>query len=98
MGATLPLPHNQPVPVGPTHPPPSTSHEHECRVPHPFDTCLKEGEGKEGVGSRKKGGEEKKGGGGRKVEATDRQEPDRHPPLPPPANDARQQKTGLRRR
>jgi len=54
MGATPPPPYNRPVTVGPTNPPPSTSREHECWVPHPLDTHPKEGEGKEGVGSGKR--------------------------------------------
>jgi hypothetical protein len=86
-GATLPLPHNCLVTVGTTNPPqPPTSHATECRVNNLLDTRPKEGEGKEGVGSRKKGGKKEFRGGEGKVEATDRQEPGRHPPPPPPAN------------
>src|ERR1700676_2340591 len=99
MGAALPPPHNRPVMVGTTNPSqPPTSREAKCWVNDLFDTRPKEGEGKEGVGSRKKGGKEEKGGGEKEVEATDRQEPGRHPPPPPPANDARQQETGTRHR
>src|SRR5882762_9632919 len=66
-GAALPLPHNHPVTVGTTNPPPpSTSCKPERRVPEPFDTHPKEGEGKEGVGSREKEGKEEiRGGEGR---------------------------------
>ena len=76
-GATLP----PPVTVGTTNPPqPPTSCEAERQVNDLFDTRLKEGEGKEGVGSRKKGGKEEKGGGEKEVEAAGRQGPGRHPP------------------
>jgi len=69
------------VTVGTTNPPqPPTSCEAERQVNDPFDTRLKEGEGKEGVGSRKKGGKEEKGGGEKEVEAAGRQGPGRHPP------------------
>ena len=73
--------------VGTTNPPqPPTSCATECRVNDLLDTHLKEGEGKEGVWSRKKGGKEEFRGGEGKVEAMDRQEPGRHPPPPPPAD------------
>jgi hypothetical protein len=39
--------------------------ETEHQVNHLLDTCPKEGDEKEGVGSRKKRGEGEKGGGGR---------------------------------
>jgi hypothetical protein len=76
MGAALPPPHNRPVMVGTTNPPqPPTSRATECRVNDPLNTHPKEGEGKEGVGSRKKGGKEEFRGGEGKVEAKDRQVP-----------------------
>src|SRR5882762_642865 len=54
-GAAPPPPYNRPVTVGPTNPPPpSTSDKTECRVNDLLDMRLKEGEGKEGVGSGKK--------------------------------------------
>jgi len=87
------------VTVGTTNPPqPPTSRTTECWVNDLLDTCPKEGEGKEGVGSRKKEGKEEFRGGEGKVEATDRQEPGRHLPPLPPADNVRQQENGMRRR
>ena len=84
---------SRPVSVGPTNPPPpSTLHETKRRVTHPLNTHLKEGDGKEGVGSRKKGGEEEKGGGEEEVEAAAKQEPGRHLP---PTNDTCTQENGM---
>jgi hypothetical protein len=60
MGAALPPPHNQPVTVGPTNPPPLTLCERECWVNNLLDTCPKEGERKEGVRSGKKGEKRRK--------------------------------------
>ena len=99
MGAALPPPHNRPVMVGTTNPSqPPTSHKAECRVNDLLDTRPKEGEGKEEVGSGKKGGKEEKGGVEKKVEAAGRQEPGRHPPPLPPANNACQQENGTHHR
>src|ERR1700676_4575809 len=99
MGAALPPPHNRPVTVGTTNPPqPPTSCATECWVNNLLNTHLKEGEGEEGVWGRKKGGKEEFRGGEGKVEATDRQEPGRHPLPPPPANNACQQENGTHRR
>jgi hypothetical protein len=89
MGVAPPPRDTHMVSVGPTSPPPpSTLRETKHRVNHPLNTHPKEGDGKEGVGSRKKRGEEEKGGGEEEVEAAARQEPGRHLPLPPPTNDA----------
>src|SRR5882762_9251336 len=50
-GNALPPSCNRLVMVGPTHPPPSTLCECKCWVDDLLNTCLKEGEGKEGIGS-----------------------------------------------
>ena len=98
-GVASPPPHRQPVSVGITNPPqPPTSHEVERRVNDPLGLCTKEGDGEEGVGSRKRRGEVEKGGGEEEVEAAAKQEPGRHPPPPPPTNDARTQENGTSRR
>ena len=98
-GVASPPPHQQPVSVGITNPPqPPTSHEAERWVNDPLGLCMKEGDGEEGVGSRKKGGEEEKGGGEEEVEAAAKQEPGRHPLPPPPTNDVRTQENGTSRR